>query len=242
MKVVLFVPCDVDQFSPHTATNLTKLLSSIGVDWRYDADQTCCGRCLYCSGDRDGAKALGEKMLERYEKDEYVVSCGSGCVAYMRRNFEALFRNTASHNIHEAFTRKLMDATDFLVNVAHYLPSGKRFPHRVAYMDHCATLHDYGLCKEPRQLLEALEGLELLEMEDKVACCGQGGLFSHRFAPVAAEMASRKVQCALAAGADYLASTEMSCLLHLNAFCTKNKLPLKCVHVIDILAEASNLI
>lgn len=240
LKVVVFVPCYVDQFAPRTAANLTNLLASLGVECRRDAEQTCCGRCLYLNGDREGAKALGEKMMERYAEDDWVVSCGSGCVAYVRRCFEPLFHNTASHNVHEAFANKMVDATDFLVHVARYEPTGLAFPHKVAYMDHCATLCDYGLREEPRRLLQAVEGLELLEMEDGGACCGQGGLFSLRFPPVAAEMAHRKTQAALAAGAEYIASTETSCLLHLQAYCNRNKVPLKCVHVVDILAEASN--
>jgi L-lactate dehydrogenase complex protein LldE len=235
-KVGVFVSCHVDQFAPQTANNMMKLLVSQGVECHYPTEQTCCGRDLYMNGDRDGAKHLGEKMIELFAEDDYVVSCSSGCVAYMKKNFERLFHNTTYHNQHGKMVSKLMDITDYLVNVIDYHPVGFVFPHRVAFLDHCTSMRDYGLHDAPRQLLRSVQGLELVEMPQTEVCCGQGSLFANNFSPIAADLAHRKVQNALDVGAEYLVSTESSCLLHLQAYCDMHELPLKCIHIVDLLA------
>lgn len=238
-KAGIFVPCHIDQFTPHTAVNMIKLLSAEGVTCHYPSEQTCCGRELYVNGDREGAKRLGEKMMALYAEDECVVSCGSGCVAYMRHFFEQLFHDTTSRGSATKLSMKFMDVTDYLVNVLQYHPSKVQFPHRVVLLDHCTTQRHYGLHDEPRQLLRDVCGLELVEMVQPEVCCGQGSLFANSFAPVAADLARRKVQNALDAGAEYLVATETSCLLHLQAYCRKHELPLQCVHIVDLLAMAT---
>ena len=234
----------VDQFAAATGFKMVELLQGLGLDCFYPPDLTDCGMVLYNQGDRDGAKTLGERMINQYEDCDCIVSCGSAAVAYMKVHFRHLFHNTTFHNNYRHFVDKLFDISDFLVNVKHFSPKGVRFPHRVAFMDHCTTRRDYvctahpdrkGLVDDPRELLRSVEGLELVEMEQGDVCCGFGGLFANQFAPVSDEMARRKAENAIAAGAEYITSTEMSCLLHLQSYIDKVGLALKCVHLVDII-------
>lgn len=237
LKIGIFIPCSVDQFSAHTGQNMLKLLRDLGYDCYYPNEQACCGWRLYEMGDRNGAKQLGAKLIEQYQSCNYVVSCGSGCVAYMKHAFPSLFYNSTYHNSFRAFTDKLMDISDFLCNVAHYDPSGVVFPFKVVFLDHCQTLRDYGLCSEPRQLLQSINGLELLELPESETCCGHAGFFANNFAPISNELARKKVENALSVGAQYIVSTEMSCLLHLQSYIDNQKLTIKCRHLVDILAS-----
>ena len=86
-------------------------------------------------------------------------------------------------------------------------------------------------------LLEKVRGLELVEMADRNVCCGFGGTFSVKNEPISTAMASQKVNSALQTGAEYIISTDASCLLHLDAYMKKNHVPLKTMHIIDVLAE-----
>lgn len=231
------MPCSIDQFSPSTAKNMMNLLVSEGVECHYPVEQTCCGRELYVNGDVTTAKRLGEKMMELFAGDDYVVSCGSGCVAYVKKYFEQLFGNTTYHSQGIAMAQKIMDITDYLVNVLCYQPTAVRFPHRVAVLDHCATAQDYAPCGDAlRKLLRSVPDLELVEMLQPDVCCGQGSLFANNFAPIAADLARRKVQNAIDVGAEYLVATENTCVMHLQAYCSRQNLPLKCLNVVDLLA------
>ena len=79
-------------------------------------------------------------------------------------------------------------------------------------------------------------GLELIEMEDADSCCGFGGTFSVKFEGISSAMAQQKVDKALATGAEYIVSTDSSCLMNINGYIEKHKLPIKCIHIVDLLA------
>ena len=243
-KVGIFIPCCVDQFAAGSGLKMVRLLESIGLQCYYPDELTCCGMELYNQGDREGAKQLGERLIEQYEDCSFIVSCGSACITYMQRHFGHLFHNTTLHNNYRQFTSRCFDLCDFLVNVVDFKPTGIQFPHKVALLDHCSTNRDYisqahpdqpGLHDEPRTLLQVIEGLQLVEMAQSDVCCGYGGMFASNFTPISDSLAKRKIENAMAAGAEYIVSTEMSCLLHLQSYIDKNKLPLQCLHIIDLL-------
>lgn len=236
-RIGIFVSCCVDQHASETAWRMIHLLESLGLQCDYPLEFTCCGKELYFNGDIEGARQLAEKTLDEYRDFDYIVACGSGCVAYMKRHFETLFRGTTRQGSYPRFLERLYDISDFLVNVLHYTPQGVVFPHKVAILDHCTSLRDLGLYEQPRQLLRAVEGLEIVEMEQPEVCCGFGGFFSNLYEPVSTDLARRKVENAIAAGAHYIVSTEMSCLLHLQSYIDKHNLNIQTLHLVDILYQ-----
>ncbi len=50
-------------------------------------------------------------------------------------------------------------------------------------------------------------------------------------------MAEQKVKHALATGSEYIISTDSSCLLHLDGYIKKKELPIKTMHIADVLAS-----
>jgi L-lactate dehydrogenase complex protein LldE len=74
-------------------------------------------------------------------------------------------------------------------------------------------------------------------MNDNETCCGFGGTFSVKFEPISAAMADQKINNALATGASYIISTDMSCLMQLDGFLQHREIPLKTLHLADVLAS-----
>ena len=107
----------------------------------------------------------------------------------------------------------------------------------VTYHDACAALREYGLHDEPRALLANVKGLELREMKDTDVCCGFGGTFSVKNEPISTAMTEMKVQNALDTGAQYIVSTEASCLMSMEGYIKKHDLPIKTIHIADVLAS-----
>lgn len=242
--VGIFVPCCIDQFDPQAAWKTIHLLEGLKLRCFYPTSITCCGKEFYNQGDYANAKTLGEKMIELYGDCSYVVSLSSGCIAYMQRCFSKLFYNSTMHNSYRQFLDKCYDLSDFLVNVMHYEPSGVKFPHSVTIMDHCATSKDYssaahperkGLRDEPRKLLSSVDGLALKEMPQNDVCCGFGGMFANQFTSISDNLTQRKLDNALAAGAEYITCTEPSCLMHLQSYINKTGINIKCINLINIL-------
>jgi L-lactate dehydrogenase complex protein LldE len=58
-----------------------------------------------------------------------------------------------------------------------------------------------------------------------------------KFEPVSVAMAEQKVKNALETGAEYIVSTDASCLMHMEGYISKNKLPIRTIHIIDLLAS-----
>jgi L-lactate dehydrogenase complex protein LldE len=98
-------------------------------------------------------------------------------------------------------------------------------------------LRECHIKNEPRKLLANVEGLELTEMNDVETCCGFGGTFAVKFGAISAAMGEQKVENALATGAQYLISTDASCLMHLQGYIDGKKYDLKTMHIADVLAS-----
>jgi L-lactate dehydrogenase complex protein LldE len=237
MEVDLFIPCFIDQLYPETGFNMVKILEKAGVKVHYNTKQTCCGQMAFNSGFWDEAKKLGEKFIEDFSSSRPIVGPSASCIGYVKNNYNELFYNTAFHNEYKQLQKNIFEITDFLVNVVKVTNFGSVFEHKITYHDSCAALREYKLNDEPRTLLKNVKGLELVEMEDTHTCCGFGGTFAVKFEPISTAMAEQKVHHALETGAEYIVSTDLSCLMHQYGYIKKHKLPLKVAHIVDVLAS-----
>ena len=237
MLIDLFIPCFIDQFYPQTGMNMVKILEKLGVEVHYNRNQTCCGQMAFNSGFWDEAKAMGEKFIRDFPNDRPVVGPSASCAGMVKNYYPWLFHNSGLHYEYKQLRRNFYEFTDFLVNFLHEENTGASFPHVVTYHDSCAGLREYGLKDEARRLLSNVKGLELREMKENDVCCGFGGTFSVKFEPISVAMAEQKVKNALATGAKYIVSTDSSCLMHLQGYIDKQGIPLKTIHIIDLLAS-----
>ncbi len=112
---------------------------------------------------------------------------------------------------------------------------GAVFPHKVTLHRSCSSIREYGLTDEPERLLSHVKGLELIEMEESTTCCGFGGTFAIKQTDISTAMVAKKVEYALATGAEYIVGTEASCLMNITSYCQKQGFPIRGIHLADIL-------
>jgi L-lactate dehydrogenase complex protein LldE len=237
ITVDIFIPCFIDQIYPQTGFNMIRILEKFEVEAVYNENQTCCGQIAFNSGFWDDAKAVGEKFILDFNHNRPVVVPSASCAGFVKNYYAELFLNTGLHLEFRQLQKNIFEFTDFLVNGLNVTDVGATFEHKVTYHDSCASLSEYRLGNEPRTLLKNVRGLELVEMKDTSVCCGFGGTFSVKNEPISTAMAQQKVQNALDTGAEYIVSTDSSCLIHLDSYIRKHKLPLKVAHIIDVLAS-----
>ena len=237
MKVELFVPCFVDQLYPETAFNTLRLLEKSGCKVEYNSKQTCCGQPAYNAGYWDEAKEVGTKFLSDFTENTYIVAPSASCVGMVKNGYNDLFTNTIVHNKCRSLQSNIWELSDFLINVAKKDYFGAELEGKAVYHDSCSALRECKIKDEPRQLLSKVHGLEMLEMQDTDMCCGFGGTFAVKFDAISSAMAEQKVNHALAQQADYIISTDLSCLLHLQGYIDKNNLPIKTMHIADVLCN-----
>jgi L-lactate dehydrogenase complex protein LldE len=241
MEVDIFIPCFIDQVYPEVGMNMVKILQKLDVKVHYNPNQTCCGQMAFNSGHWDEARELGEKFMKDFSSGRIVVSPSASCTGMVKNYYPLIFNNSSLHNDLKVLRPNMFEFSDFLVNHLHVTNVGAEFNHKVTIHDACSAKREYGLTHEVRTLLKNVKGLEIVEMEESDECCGFGGTFSVKHEAVSTAMASMKVENALKTEAEYIVSTESSCLLHQQGYIDKHKLPIKTIHIIDILASGWEL-
>lgn len=238
MKADLFIPCFIDQLYPQTAFSVMKLLKRAGVEVHYNPEQTCCGQPAFNSGYWKEARSLAVKFMQDFADATVVVTPSASCAGYIRNYYGRLFdENPELLSRFEQLKPQVYELSDFLVNFLNITDFGTRFPHRITYHDGCSALREYGIKAETRTLLMNVKGLELVEMKETDTCCGFGGTFSVKFRHISTALTQLKVEHAMETGAEYIVSSEASCLMNLEGYIRKMKLPVRTIHLADILAH-----
>jgi L-lactate dehydrogenase complex protein LldE len=236
MNVELFVPCFVDQLYPQTAFNMVKVLERVGCTVHYNTAQTCCGQPAFNAGYWNEARDVAAKFLNETKGADYVVAPSASCIGFVRNYYGKLFDNSSRHNDVKGLAGRAMEFTEFLTGVMNVDKVGAILEGRATYHDSCAALRECGIKEAPRRLLANVKGLELVEMGDVETCCGFGGTFAVKFEPISMAMADQKIDHALATGAQYIISTDLSCLMHLDGCIRHKGAPIKTLHIADVLA------
>lgn len=97
----------------------------------------------------------------------------------------------------------------------------------------------------PRELLKTVNGLELVEMERNRAssyCCGAGGGAKEVNPEFAQFAAGKRLEEAMASGADLLVTSCSACACHLSAEAVRQVLPIRVVDLLSLLAESKQAI
>ena len=237
MKIQIFIPCFIDQLYPATAFNMIKVLEKATCQVSYNTNQTCCGQPAFNAGFWDEARDVAEKFIKDFEGTEYIVSPSASCTGFVRNYYTKLFENSTRHNAVRDLGKRIYEFSEFLTDILKIENYGAELNMKATYHDSCAALRECKIKEGPRNLLRYVKGLELVEMQDNETCCGFGGTFAVKFDAISTAMADQKVNNALATGAECIISTDHSCLLHLEGYIRGKNLPLKTMHLADVLAS-----
>ena len=242
MKIGLFIPCYVDAVYPEVGIATYKLLKHLGVDVTYPIGQTCCGQPMANAGFERMSEPLIRKYEDLFHEFDYVVAPSASCAAFVRVNYPEIMKGR-----HECSTAlKTMDIVEFLHDVLEVKELPGRFPHRVSVHNSCHGVRELGLSSPSEQhvapfnkiidLLRLVDGIEIVEPERKDECCGFGGMFAVEETAVSKQMGIDKVNRHIATGAEYVTGPDSSCLMHMAGVAKKQGLPIKFIHVVEILA------
>lgn len=239
VEVALFVTCLIDLFRPSAAFAAVKLLEEAGCSVAVPPTQTCCGQPAYNSGDRKSASEIAKNVIAAFEPYPYVIVPSGSCAGMMSKHYPLLFEAGAEPSWRaraESFASRVRELTAFLAGDLGVELTGRAFPRRVTYHDSCSTLRELGVAAQPRKLLKSLEGIELVEMPDREACCGFGGAFSVKYPEISNAMASQKLARAVESKADVLTGPDLGCLMNIAGKASREGEALEVRHIAEILA------
>lgn len=240
MRVALFITCLADQFYPAVGEAAVKVLRRLGVEVSFNPEQTCCGQPAFNTGYRAEARRVAARTLDLFARADadFIVTPSGSCTSMMRVFYRELFEPDPVRSAQaQAMASKVFEFSEFLVKVLKVDDVGARFPHRLAYHDSCHLLRELGVSEEPRRLLRAVHGAEIVELGDNRLCCGFGGTFAVKFPEVSVAMGDDKIKAATAAGAEYLVANDSGCLMHLAGLIHRQGARIGALHLAEVLAN-----
>jgi L-lactate dehydrogenase complex protein LldE len=240
MKVGFFITCLVDAMRPSIGLAAVRLLEGAGYEVEVPMAQTCCGQPAYNSGDRETARDLAVKMLDEFERFDYVVVPSGSCGGMVHAHYADLFQHDPELSFRfEKLRPKVHELTDFLVRVAGIKDVPGRFQGTVTYHDSCSGLRELGVKQQPRELL-AMTGATLKEMAQCEQCCGFGGTFSVKYGNISTAIVDEKCEHVTASGAEAVVLGDLGCMLNIEGrLRRRGDDKVRVIHIAELLAGDS---
>lgn len=234
MRVSLFIPCYIDQFYPEVGIATVELLEKFGCQVHYPAEQTCCGQPMANAGFETINETLNAQIKSHFDSENIIVGPSASCILHLKE--------------HVLKGYQIYELTEFLTDVLQIddlpLPKNQSLG-KVGIHSGCHGLRGLHLgspselnvpaFSKIQYLLQLVPGLELVALERPDECCGFGGTFAVFEEPVSVQMGKDKLTQFTQAGAQTIVSADMSCLMHLDGLIKRKKLPLRVLHIANVL-------
>ena len=238
-RVAMLEGCVMGSVFGDTNAATARVLARNGVEVVATVGQTCCGALHAHAGERDLARDLARRNIAAFEQvaADAVIVNAAGCGAAMKEYGWLLKEDAAWSARASAFAAKVKDATEFLGDLGMSTPPGTLHG-RVTWDDPCHLLHGQKIRAQPRALLAAIPGLEVVPLEEADWCCGSAGTYNVTQPDLARSILERKVANIVRTGADTVVTANPGCLMQIQSGLRQAGSNVRVVHLIDLLDDA----
>ena len=232
-RVGLLQGCVQRVFFSDVNAATARVLAAEGFEVFAPSAVRCCGALQFHTGYEDDALALAKKMIEAFEDCDYVVTNAAGCGSSMKDYAHVLADDPQWADRARAFSDKVRDITELLASHDAVAPR-RAVRLRLAYHDACHLAHAQQVRAEPRAVLEAIPGLELVEPDEWEVCCGSAGIYNLLQPDAAAELGRRKIANLLATQPEAIAAGNPGCALQISSHLEMAGHPLPVYHPVEL--------
>lgn len=238
-RVALLAGCVQQVIAPEINWATIRVLAKNGVEVVIPGSQTCCGAILTHVGDTDGARRLAIQNLAVMPDDvDVIVTNAAGCGSGMKE-YGSLFTGLDEEKQSKEFASKVMDVSEFLVQLGMIAPPPLPISMQAAYHDACHLAHAQGVVDAPRTLLGAIPNLTLCDIEDWETCCGSAGTYNLEQPEIAAELGRRKVKNIQKSGGEVVVTGNIGCMVQIRKYLPANEdRPMSVYHTMQVLDMA----
>ncbi len=235
----LFNGCVMSTVFAHVNRATGRVLAHNGYEVDVPAKQQCCGALHVHSGMMEEARRLARLNIDAFETrgDAPIVVNAAGCGAALKEYGFLLKDDPAYAERARHFSQRVRDVTELLAE-RPLRPPSRPIPRTVTYQEPCHLAHAQRISTQPRQLLQQIDGLKLVEMREASLCCGSAGIYNIIRREMANELGDRKIGNALATGADELVTANPGCAMQLRTSLLRNGATRPVRHVVELLDEA----
>jgi glycolate oxidase iron-sulfur subunit len=241
-RVLYFTGCATDLINEDVGEAVVKVLTGLGIEVVIPHDQVCCSVPIFLSGARREAVPNIEKnlsILDRDDVDAIVVDCAT-CGGGLKKSIPHLMEDLGLDAVKaRRVAAKVKDVSEMVAERIDDVEWEKRSARpgvTVTYHDPCHLVRSMGISRQPRLLLEALEGVRLVEMAGADQCCGGAGAFQFEHVEISASVTGRKKESIRSTGAARVATGCPGCRLTLSGNLYEEGDPLV-VHTMQLVAE-----
>lgn len=236
MRVGLLLGCVQQVFFADVNQATARVLAAEGCEVVVPPDQGCCGALMVHAGVEERALAFARQTIDIFEeaKVDAIVVNAAGCGSSMKEYRYLLRDDPAYAEKARKFSTKCKDISEILCELPKQAQRHP-LPIRIAYHDACHLQHAQRIKKQPRDLLRAIPGLEVLEIPDSALCCGSAGIYNLIEPEAAQQLGDRKAGNVLSTGAQVVVSSNPGCLLQLRNGLERAGKPIGIRHIIEVL-------
>ena len=242
MTVALLSGCVMPLMQGPTMEAAVRVLARNGCDVAVPVGQGCCGALNMHAGDLEGGREMARRNIDALLAAgvDRIVTASAGCGSAMKE-YNDLLRDDPEYRAKaERFSELTVDITELLASLPLRPPS-RPLTRRVTYQDPCHLAHAQRITRAPRTVLNAIPGVELVEMENSSRCCGGAGIYSMVQPDLSGRLLRRKLGYIADADADEVATANPGCMLQLEQGLRQQGSPCRVRHVVDLLDEAYQL-
>lgn len=239
-RVGLLTGCVMDEFFGETNRSTARVLAANGHEVVIPAGQQCCGALHAHNGAAERGRDLARRNVDAFlaARVDVVVNNAAGCGAELKNYAHALADDPAYADRARELTSRVRDVNELLA-AGDLNPALGPVPLQVTYQDACHLVHGQGIRRQPRQLLEAIPGLDLIEMAGSDTCCGSAGIYNVLEPDLAEKILDGKVDAILATGAEAVVVSNPGCLIQISYGLRRRGHPeIVVYHPMDLLARS----
>ncbi|HUK99314.1 MAG TPA: (Fe-S)-binding protein [Nitrospirota bacterium] len=238
-RVAFFPGCMLNYIYPDAGVAIVDILLANDVEVILPEDLFCCGIAAAASGDFRVAQFLAERNVNTLTADSFdavITGCAS-CGATLKHEYGLIIDDPSVKQRWQKMSEKVYDIAQYLTTFGYSRQFGE-IQAKITYHDPCHLVRGMGVSKEPRQVLNAIPGVELAEMKDANKCCGCGGTFSLTHYDIAREINDEKLDNAERTGAEILLTGCSGCRMHISDGLSQRNSKMRVMHTAEFIAQA----
>lgn len=238
-SVTMLDGCVMSGLYGHVNRATAQALTHNGYVLHRTPGQRCCGALHAHSGHLNGAKELARANIAAFEKSgaATVVVNSAGCGAMLKQYGQLLDDEPEWADRAASLSRRTRDASEILAEAGPRRGS-LHLRLRVTHDPPCHQMHAQRIIAEPVQVLNAIDGLEMVPLEDADQCCGSAGIYSLVEPTTSAIVLEPKLAHIARTCASVLASGNPGCMMQLGAGLLLAGSKVTVVHPMELLAAS----
>ncbi len=216
IRVGVMTGCVQDVFFSDVNRDTAEVLKINGYEVIVPKKQECCGSVHGHNGDRATAQELAKAMIDTFEaaRVDFVAVNAAGCGSFMKQYNDLLADDPEYADRAQQFTAKVKDISELLVT-SGWDPPKLQHPLKITYHEPCHLVHAQKISAQPRQLLQAIPGIEFRELPEATWCCGSAGIYNVTHYDASMQLLQRKMENIEKTGAEFVVTGNPGCIIQL---------------------------